>query len=40
MDDCYDDALSDLDASERNYALSKKLLGDLVAEAKKELKIH
>lgn len=40
MNDCFDDALCDLDASERNFTLSKKLLGDLVAEAKNELKIH
>ncbi|MBB1584225.1 hypothetical protein [Serratia sp. OS31] len=40
MDDCYDDALSSLEASERDFELTKKLLTDLVSEAKKELKIH
>ncbi|WP_193160002.1 hypothetical protein [Serratia ureilytica] len=40
MDDCYDDALDDLEASNRNFALTKKLLSDLVSEAKNELKIH
>ncbi|MEB6081526.1 hypothetical protein MXF40_09055 [Serratia marcescens] len=40
MDDCYDDALDNLEACERDFALTKKLLGDLVSEAKSELKIH
>ncbi|WEE06781.1 hypothetical protein PXW05_10330 [Serratia marcescens] len=40
MDDCYHDALSSLEASEKDFAIAKKLLSDLVSEAKNELKIH
>ncbi|QXX98746.1 hypothetical protein IM817_11470 [Serratia marcescens] len=40
MDDCYDDALSSLDASERDFELSEKLLNEIVSEAKTELKVH
>lgn len=39
VQDWNDDAIDSLEGSERDYALSKELLENLVAEAKKELKI-
>lgn len=39
-DDCYYNALSNLEASEKYLSLTEKLLGELVSEAKNELKIH
>lgn len=40
MDDCFNDSLDNLVAYERDFALTKKLLSDLVSEAKSKLKIH
>ncbi len=40
VNDCHYDYLSNLEACEKDFALAKTLLGDLVSEAKNELKIH
>ncbi|EMV1761396.1 hypothetical protein AABV99_000998 [Enterobacter ludwigii] len=40
MDDWYEDAIESYEASEKDLKLSEKLLSDLVAEAKRELKIN
>ncbi|KVK24495.1 hypothetical protein [Enterobacter hormaechei] len=40
MDDWYEDAIESYEASEKDLKLSEKLLSNLVAEAKRELKIN